>query len=94
MKKQIKNLLGATDSTLEINAISYLHRWTIDLLNEPCDRLDITFRFVTGIRGGRTYSITARDYDGILDEIEKYTKLYFDECAARTINNLRNGYME
>lgn len=94
---EISNSYPTTESSpsvLPLNNISRLNRWTRNALNEPCDCLEIEFKFVTGIKGGRSYPITARNYDGVMIEIEMYTRQYLAECVDQTIKNIKNGYME
>lgn len=91
-KELTKALTTDGETTININNLTYLRRWTRDWANKEVDCLTITFGFISGIKGGMTYDIKARDYEGILDEIEKYTKEYYLACADETVKNLKNGY--
>ena len=91
IKKEIMNALK-NDGVVKINEVSYLKRWTKDGLNNPCDGLSLTFRYITGIKGGWVYDIDARNYEGIVDEICEKTKAYFADCAMTAASNLRAGY--
>lgn len=91
LKKEILAALNSESATVKLNDISYLSRWTKSPL-EDVDKLEITFQYITGIKGGRRYEIESRDYNGIIDEIEKYTAEYFADCAKQATSNIRNGY--
>ena len=92
MKKDILKLIESDDCVLRINEISYLHRWKRNALDVEVDELTITFSFVVGVGGGAVYHIGARDYDGIINEIERCTKDYLKTCADKAVKDLRNGY--
>ena len=91
LKKEILAALKAKEAEVKLNNVSILHRWT-ESLDRDVDGLAIYFHFISGIKGGRRYDIQSRDYDGIMDEIQKYTEEYFAECAKKTVENIRNGY--
>lgn len=90
--KEIKSLLKAEEGEVKVNSISYLKRWTKDTLGDKCDCLELRFDYVSGVRGGATYTINSRTYEGVMTEIEECIRYYFSSCMETTISNLKAGY--
>ena len=93
IKKDIINLVMSEEGTVRINEITTIIRWTKNAVNAPVDRMVVTFAHVAGVRGGQTFDISARDYDGILKEIADCTHIYLENCADQMIQNMKNGYL-
>lgn len=92
IKKDIVKLINSESDTVKLNDISYLKRYRKDYLGNDVDVLQIVFRYVIGIKGGKYYDISARDYDGVVAEIDKLTHEYLAECADEAVKNIANGY--
>lgn len=93
MKKEIMELVNASEGTVRLNSVSYLSRWTVNAMGEKVDMLRLEFNSINGVR----YSvykneITARDYNGIIKECEAITNEFFAEVARKLTNDLRAGY--
>lgn len=92
IKKDIVNALNEETAFVKLNEIAALHRWRKSALGEDVDRLEVSFKYISGVKGGWSFPIESRDYDGILDEVERYTREYMEMCAEAMAKNLRNGY--
>ncbi len=93
MKKEIMNLVKADEGTFVLNNVSYLRRWTRDVLDNKVDKLEIHFRTINNVCfNDCIHEIEARDYDGIIEECAKATEAYFAEVQRKLISNMRNGY--
>ena len=92
IKLEITQMLKDGKGDVKISDIASLHHWTKTALDEPCDKLEVKFKAMAGVKGGMRYSIKSRDYDGILKEVMDRTKEYFMECAYQSNKNLQNGY--
>ena len=93
-KSEIINLIQSAEGTLRINPICKLYRWTVDpLYGTPVDRLEIDFSSINGMgRFSGSIFINARDYKGIIDEIEAAIRMKTQELNDYLVNALRNGY--
>ena len=92
LAKEIKTLLKAEEGMAKVNDISYLKRWTKNALNDACDCLELRFDYLSGVKGGASYKIDSRTYEGVMVEIEEATRDYFTSCMNKTISNLKAGY--
>lgn len=92
IKREIMEAINLDEATVQLNSISYIQRWRKDYKGSDVDCMEIRFKYVVGIKGGKTYLITARDYDGIVSEINQYTAEYLSECAETAAKNLQAGY--
>lgn len=93
MKKEIINLVKGDGGTFVLNNVSYLRRWTRDVLDNKVDKLEINFRTINNVYfNDCIHEIEARDYDGIIEECVKATEAYFAEVQRKLISNMRNGY--
>lgn len=91
IKKDIEAALR-DGGTVQLNGVSYLYRWKEDWKGDQVDGLEVVFKYVCGVRGGKRYDLVARDYDGIIAEVSDRTKDYFAEVADTLGSNLSNGY--
>ena len=93
MKKEIMNLVKSEYGTFVLNNVSYLRRWTRDVIDNKVDKLEIHFRTINNVYfNDCIHEIEARDYDGIIEECAKATEVYFAEVQRKLISNMRNGY--
>lgn len=92
IKREIIAAIDQDEAVVQINSISYIRRWRKDYKGDDVDFMEIVFRYVVGIKGGETYLIKSRDYDGIVAEINQYTADYLKECAETAAKNLQAGY--
>lgn len=92
IKSEITELIASGEGSVKINEITLLYRWTKDALGNDVDGLHVVFKYVSGVRGGWTKEIAARDYDGIIAEIGAAAETYMQMCAEKMISNLRAGY--
>lgn len=93
MKKEIMNLVKSDEGMFTLNNVSYLRRWTRDVLNNKVDKLEINFCVINNVYFNNcVHEIEARDYDGIIEECAKATEAYFAEVQRKLISNMRNGY--
>ena len=93
MKKEIMNLVKSEYGTFALNNVSYLRRWTRDVIDNKVDKLEIHFRTINNVYfNDCIHEIEARDYDGIIEECAKATEVYFAEVQRKLISNMRNGY--
>lgn len=96
MKKEIMRLVNSDEKEARVyrlNNVSFLRRWNYDGLGNRVDILELFFDNVNGVN----YSIyntriKSRDYEGIMQEIEKLTEKFFKEVTKRTIKDLKAGY--
>lgn len=91
IKEKIIAAVKSEAADVKINSVTQLRRWTRDGLGENVDRLEVHFDYIGGVKGGKSYEINARDYDGIVAEIDVCIKDYLSECADKMISNLKNG---
>jgi hypothetical protein len=94
MKKQIMNLVNSQEGSFRLNKFSSLKRWTKDALNSDIDRLQIRFDSLNDIciKACPVVDITARDYDGIIEECRTATEEFFNAAIAQINNELKAGY--
>ena len=92
IKKDIQEILNKSEGYIRINNISTLANNTTNGIGENVDNLILVFNYIGGVKGGAMVEIKARDYDGIIAEIEKATENYFTSCKNELIKNLKNGY--
>lgn len=92
LTKEIKALLKAEEGIVKVNNISFLKRWTKDALGDACDCLELKFDYLSGVKGGASYRIDARTYEGVMEEIEEAIRDYFTSCMNKTLSNLKAGY--
>ena len=92
IKTEITEMLKNGEGNVKINEVTRLTYNTRDGLGNKCDTMTCWFSFVTGVKGGKMYAINARDYDGIIAELEECMADYFAECAKAAAKNLRAGY--
>ena len=92
MKKEIEKLLK-DGGEFKVNNIAVLRRWFKSALNEDVDMLTLELKYVTGIKGGRTYDIQARTYDELVKEINSCVANYLADCAIQSAENFKNGYV-
>lgn len=93
-KSEIMQLVGSDSGTLKVNPICTLRRWTVDPLgNRPVDRLDLDFVAINKMgRFSGSVAISARDYSGIVAEIEAAIRDRLERVAVYLCDSLRNGY--
>lgn len=89
MKKEITELLNSTDATLEINPYCTLRRWTKSF-SQDVDRLEASFDLLPAYVV-TTYEITARDWRGVVAEVQEAQAKAFADLAARLNSDLANG---
>jgi 3-dehydroquinate dehydratase len=92
LTKEIKALFKAEEGMAKVNDISYLKRWTKNALDDACDCLELRFDYLSGVKGGASYRINSRTYEGVMAEIEEATRDYFTSCMNKTLRNLKAGY--
>lgn len=92
LKKEIIAAVAAEEGVVKINNVARLDRYTVTVIGDPVDKLVIDFKYVVGIPGGWRKEITARDYDGIIAEIQTATEEYFQMVAKAANKHLVNGY--
>jgi hypothetical protein len=92
MKKEIEKLVNSKRGTFVINNISYLDRVNDVIDGKKIDTLSIKFKSINGVNFSCQNIIHSRDYDGIINECEKYTKRFYYLCCEELIRNMRNGY--
>lgn len=90
IRKEVEKILKDGTGTVQINEIATLSRATENYVGK-IDILDLSFRYIGGVKGGKIYEIKARDYDGVVAEIEAATKDYMAKCADGLCAWLRNG---
>ena len=91
MKKELNALINSEDATLKINAFCYLHRWTKNALGENIDCLTVTFDL--NYVSSHTYYLAARDWQGIVAEVQEAQTKAFADAAATFNTQLKNGYI-
>ncbi len=89
MKKEIIELLNSTDATLKINPYCTLHRWT-KALGLDVDNLEACFDLLPAYVVTH-YEITARDWRGIVAEVQEIQAQAFADLAKRLNSDLANG---
>lgn len=91
MKKEIINLINSANATLTINKFCKIRRWTKDALNNDVDRLEVEF----SIKHVYDYSaeINARDWQGVINEVQEHQTKAFAAAAATYNKELKNGYL-
>lgn len=92
IKKAIMAAVKANEARVNINEIAHLYRWTKSAIGEDVDEMEISFKYICGVKGGWNKAIKSRDYEGIIKEIEAATTEYFSMCAEQMNRNLRAGY--
>lgn len=92
MKKEIMALIASPEGQYRINNISVLRRWTKNGIGEDVDCLELFFNPINGVEFSGWTKITARDYDGIIEEIEQATNCFLDSVAETLVKNLKAGY--
>ena len=92
LKKDIVNLIKSDKGSVKINEIIRLHRWTKNAIGEDVDCLMVSFSYIGGTRYGCSIDVASRTYDGIIEEISVYFKIYMRDCTEQIIDNIRNGY--
>ena len=93
-KSEIMQLVKSDSGTLEVNPLCTLRRWTVDPLgNRKVDWLELDFVAINKMgRFSGSVTISARDYSGIVAEIETAIKYRLERVAAYLCDSLRNGY--
>lgn len=92
MKKQITNLIGSTEpTTLKINRYCTLYRWTKDAIGTEVDCLEV--RFDIFHVSSHIYKIEARDWRGVVAEVQEAQIKAFADAAATYNKQLTNGYI-
>lgn len=90
MKKEIMQLIESEDATLQINKYCRLHRWTKSVSQEV-DRLEVVFSITNMF--SHTYEIKARDWRGIVAEVQEAQTKAFADAADAYNKQLGNGYL-
>lgn len=91
MKKEINHLLESENASLKVNNYCTLHRWTKDILNNDVDRLVATFSITH--YSSHSYEIKARDWQGIVAEVQESQTKAFTASADELNKQLANGYI-
>lgn len=91
MKKEIENLLASERADLVLNKFAFLRRWTKDGLGQPCDRLVLAVSVLSS--GDCIRDISARDWRGIVDEVQTILRDMFTRSAETLCKQLENGYI-
>ena len=92
MKKSELNKLLTDGGTLAAAPGVVLHRYFTDAMQLPCDVLRATFPPIPGTPGGASYTIAARDYDGIIAELADVIEKHYTRAARTLSENVKNGY--
>lgn len=93
MKKEIKALVNSKEGTFRLNNISYLKRWTKDALGDPVDMLVIDFDNINHVNfAPQRYKITARDYDGIIEECTAAIEKHLLTVSNQLVKDINAGY--
>ena len=92
MKKEIIAMISKGNGSVKINDIATLHHWSEDAMGNKCDMMNLEFKYIGGVKGGKSYEVSARDYDGIISEVSTLIHKYMSECADAMVSNLKNGY--
>lgn len=91
MKKEIENLLNSEDDYLQLNKYCALHRWTRNALYEPVDCLKVEFSILHAYDYNE--EITARDWQGIVEQVRKAHITAFAQASEELSRELKNGYI-
>ena len=90
MKKRINALIESENAILKINNFCYLHRWTHSPAEGRVDRLEVFFKLT--ICGQYHTEIKARDWRGVIEEVQEAQTKAFAEEAEKLNKELKNGY--
>lgn len=92
MKNAITNLINSTEpATLKINQFCTLHRWTKDAIGTEVDCLEARFSITHST--SHIYKIEARDWRGVVAELQEAQTKAFMDAAATYNKQLANGYI-
>ena len=96
MKREIMRLVNSDEKEARVyrlNNVSFLRRWNYDGLGNRVDILELFFDNVNGVNYPiYNTRIKSRDYEGIMQVIEKLTEMFFEVVTERTIKDLKAGY--
>ena len=93
--KEILNLLKSEEGTIKVNEICYLSRWTRDCLGNKVDGLKLEFYTINNVRHSiYPTTIISRQWNEIVEEIEKLNKLFLEELQMTLCKNIRTGYWD
>lgn len=87
---RISQLLARGRGYTRLNNISSLAYITEDCLGRPCDDLTLIFDHISAIPA-KGYTITARTYKGIIEQVKECTALYMLDVTDRLILDLDEG---
>lgn len=92
-KTDIMDLIAADNGKLEVNPLCYLHRWTASAIGTKVDKLAVEFNSINGMgRFCGSVEIQARDYSGIVAEVETAIREKLNEVSDYLCNAFKNGY--
>lgn len=91
MKNEILTLIASPAGSFRVNSISVLVRATADYFGNKTDRLFLDFDTINGIQYCARTEITARDYAGIIAEIDEATATFMAEVTRRIRSDLKAG---
>lgn len=91
IKQEIMDAVKNGGGLIKINEVGYLNRWTVSGIGEKVDEMELVLK-VKGVRAEKHVRITERDYDGIIQSVERATTEFFEEIAETLNKNLRAGY--
>lgn len=91
MKKEIETLLTQENGYLKLSNWCTLHRWTKDAFGAPVDCLKAEFNVLHCFDS--LFYIKARDWQGIVAELQELHKIAFNRAGERLANELKGGYI-
>lgn len=89
MKNEITKLLDSDNSILKINNFCQLRRWKKDALGNDVDKLVMEFSLTH--KYSHTYEIAARDWRGVVEEVQAAQTKAFADAAEELNKQLANG---
>lgn len=90
IKSDIINLINSDEGSVKLNHFTTLYRCT-NLFGTPVDRLKVEFGGIDRF-SSTSKSIVARDYEGIIAEVQQRITEHFLDIADSLNRELANGY--
>lgn len=89
MKKEVENLLKEKDGYLKLSNFCTLHRWQSNALGENVDCLKADFSITSAF--DYCEQITARDWQGIVEQVREAHARAFAQASNILSNELKSG---